>query len=434
MKRLKREVAAQATRKTNPGTPGDRPRHGQVPPHGEHSPRDGDRQPAPERGLHAAGGGRLPPASRVPGARRTPAEPGRGSGFRISLQAWLALLALGLALWLIVRHTSLIFEVSAVLFGAVLLDVAIRPLADRLATQRVPRWITVLAVYFLAAAVLVGLASSLRPLVVTELAHWRSQGPELVQRALNVVGGIPLISEWVPVDSTLGREIAARLGLLGAPALSILAGVGGLLLDAAVVLALAFFLATDTELSARFISAWVPPARRSQFVGFMDDLSQRLARWVWAQIGIAFYFAVTYSLGLTILRVPFALTIGVVGGVLEFIPYVGGFIALLLAVLSAITVYPLLGLWVVVLHVVVVFVESHFIAPTFYGRVIGLHPGIVLIALVAGAKAAGVVGLLFAVPVAVVLAAFVQQAQGALAQARAVPGEPALAEEKELSQ
>jgi predicted PurR-regulated permease PerM len=52
---------------------------------------------------------------------------------------------------------------------------------------------------------------------------------------------------------------------LGAPSLSILAGIGGLLLDAAVVLALAFCLATDTELSGRFISAWVPPARRSQF-------------------------------------------------------------------------------------------------------------------------------------------------------------------------
>jgi predicted PurR-regulated permease PerM len=84
--------------------------------------------------------------------------------------------------------------------------------------------------------------------------------------------------------------------------------------------------------------------------------------------------------------------------------------------------------------VVVVFIESRFIAPTFYGRVIGLHPGSVLIALVAGAKAAGVVGVLFAVSVAVVLAAFLQQAQGALAQARAAPGELALAEKKELSQ
>ena len=67
---------------------------------------------------------------------------------------------------------------------------------------------------------------------------------------------------------------------------------------------------------------------------------------------------------------------------------------------------------------VVVFVESHFIAPTLYGRVIGLHPALVLTALVAGAKAGGVMGVLFAVPVAVVLAAFVQHVQGALAQAR----------------
>jgi hypothetical protein len=143
-------VAAQVTRETNPEPAGDQPRQGQASQR-EHVPHNGDRHAVPMGFARTSHG------------FRQAAEPGRDRGFRLSLQAWLALLALGLTLWLIVRHTSLIFEVSAVLFGAVLLNVAIHPLADRLASRQVPRWITVLAVYFIAAAVLVGLASSLRP-------------------------------------------------------------------------------------------------------------------------------------------------------------------------------------------------------------------------------------------------------------------------------
>jgi predicted PurR-regulated permease PerM len=358
----------------------------------------------------------------------------RRTTWYISLQAWVALLALGVAFWLIFRHTALIATVGAVLFGALLLDLAIRPVADRLAAQGVPRAATVLAIYLVLGAILVGLASSLRPLVVAEAADWQSEGPVLVARGLAVLGRLPLIGGWLPSGNDLGRQLASGLGVLGTPALSMVAGVGRLLLDVAVALVLAFFFAIDTELRGRFLSTWVPPARRERVGVFLDDLTEQLTRWVWAQIGIALYFAVTYSLTLSLLRVPFALTIGIVGGVLEIIPYVGGAIGLLLAVLSAVTVYPLLAVWVILLHVVIVFVESHFVAPTLYGRVIGLHPAIVLTALLAGAKAGGILGVLFAVPVAVVVAAFLNEAQVVLVRSREARHEPAAAEQEELGE
>lgn len=83
----------------------------------------------------------------------------------------------------------------------------------------------------------------------------------------------------------------------------------------------------------------------------------------------------------------------------------GGLVAVTLAVLSALTVNPLLAVWAVLLHLVVSFIEGHVIAPAFFGRVIGLHPAVVLVALLVGAKAAGIVGVLFAVPTAVVVSA-----------------------------
>jgi putative heme transporter len=71
---------------------------------------------------------------------------------------------------------------------------------------------------------------------------------------------------------------------------------------------------------------------------------------------------------------------------------------------------PLLAGWVIVLHLLVSFVESHIIAPALYGRVMHLHPAVVLLALFVGAKVAGVPGVLFAVPVTVVVVAILEEA------------------------
>ena len=114
---------------------------------------------------------------------------------------------------------------------------------------------------------------------------------------------------------------------------------------------------------------------------------------------------------LALLHVPFALTIAVTSGVLGLIPYLGSMIALLLAAVSALTVSPTLAIWVVVLNLVVGNVAAHILAPWLYGRTMGLHSAWVLLALLFGAKVAGVLGVFFAVPVAVMVTAVLQETQ-----------------------
>jgi predicted PurR-regulated permease PerM len=63
--------------------------------------------------------------------------------------------------------------------------------------------------------------------------------------------------------------------------------------------------------------------------------------------------------------------------------------------------------------------EVHILAPTFYGRVMGLHPAVVLMALLIGAKAKGVLGVLFAAPVAVVLSALLEELRAAVIETEA---------------
>jgi predicted PurR-regulated permease PerM len=329
--------------------------------------------------------------------------------WRLGLQAWTALLGLGLALWIIITHVALLMQVLWVLFGALLISLAIRPLADMLSRRRIPRGVTVLAVYVGIALLLSLVGSMLAPTITTEVDRLETGGPALLEKAAAQIAATPFLGKLIPSTTVVVQNLGQRLDVLLRGALSTAASLGGMALDLLVMLVVAFFLASDASLGERILHNWLPRDYQPEIKSVWARLRPRLTRWLWAQVGIALYFAVVFSVGLTLLGVPFAFTIGLVGGILEIIPYLGGFVAVFFAVISALTVEPLLAVWVVVYYLVVTEIESHVVAPAFYGRIMGLHPAVVLLALLIGAKAGGVLGVLFAVPVTVVVAAVLQE-------------------------
>ena len=96
--------------------------------------------------------------------------------WRISSQAWLALLGLGLTLWLIITYLPSILTIGWVLSGAILLSLAIRPFAGWLSRYHIPRGITVLGVYMAGAVLLLGLGYLLSPIIKQEIAYLQSSG------------------------------------------------------------------------------------------------------------------------------------------------------------------------------------------------------------------------------------------------------------------
>ena len=106
------------------------------------------------------------------------------SWWRLSLQTWLALLGLGLSLWLITVNADLLLQVYWIVFGAFLLSLAISPAADTLARRHVPRGLTVLAIYLVFLGLLATLGALLIPVVSIEIALLCNNGPEL----LDIIG------------------------------------------------------------------------------------------------------------------------------------------------------------------------------------------------------------------------------------------------------
>ena len=328
------------------------------------------------------------------------------SGF--TLRSWGGLLALGLALWLIITQAELILEMIWVLLGALLIGLAIRPVADFLGRWRIPRGVTVMGVYLVIVALFVLLGVLLVPVTSAEVSQLEVNGPALFQKALSQVAAIPLLKNALPSADTLVQSLAQQMDTVVNTVAGAVSGLSALIVDVLVALIVGYFFAADANLFERLYARWIPQPHRARVRSVVAHLQRQLTRWMWARLIVAVYFGVVSGAGLALLGVPFALTISLVGAVLEIVPYLGG-AAMVLAVISALTVRPIMALWVVLFYIVAIEIKGHFIEPTLYGRAMGLHPGIVLIALVVGLKAGGVVGVLFAVPVTVVLAVVLDQ-------------------------
>lgn len=332
---------------------------------------------------------------------------------RVSARTVVLTLLVMTGVWL----TILLYRVFVLFFVAVLLAVAISGAVDRLERWRIPRLVSILGIYILIILLLVGMGFVLVPLVAQQISLLRQQLPNLVREPLQ--RGSALIAERFPelrpslptgeLAQQAAQYIATLVGDVGGAALSFGRALVGFIINLVVVLVLAFFLISRRDVAGIFICRLTPTRYQARLLMVTQVIGRRLGRWVRAQFVIATFYAVCFGTGLWLLGVQYAIALGVIGGMLELVPYVGGFIATLLTMTVAFTRDPSLALWVLALHLVVGNIEVHIIAPKVMGRAVETHPVIAILALFSGIELLGIIGGLIAIPLAVVGQALVEE-------------------------
>ena len=332
---------------------------------------------------------------------------------RVSVRTVLLVLLIVGAFWL----TLLLYRVLVLFFVAVLLAVAISGAVNRLEQWKVPRTISILVMYLLLIMLLVGMGFVLVPLVSQQIGLLRRQLPDLVRQPLQqgndwISQRFPDLAQSLPIDDLSQQAAQAATTLaadVGGAAFSFGRALVGFIVNLVVVLVLAFFLISRRDVASIFVRRIIPARHQQRVIDVTNVIGRRLGRWVWAQLTVATFYAVCFGAGLAILGVPYPLALGVIGGMLELIPYVGGFIATILTMIVAFTVEPSLALWVLGLHLIVGNVEVHVIAPKVMGRAVETHPVIAILALFSGIELLGIIGGLVAIPLVVVGQAIVEE-------------------------
>jgi predicted PurR-regulated permease PerM len=163
---------------------------------------------------------------------------------------------------------------------------------------------------------------------------------------------------------------------------------------------LAIFFLKDKSRFARSIEGLLENQRsRELLTGIMSDLDEMLSHFVRAQLYLAAISGAVYIAALTLMRVPYALALGTLGGVMEFIPFVGPVVAgaLILAVSFGFNY----GHLAMVLLFLVVWrgLEDYVVSPRVLGGRVEVHPLAAIFGVLAGGEIAGVAGIYFAIPV-----------------------------------
>jgi predicted PurR-regulated permease PerM len=294
-------------------------------------------------------------------------------------------------------------HVFIVLFTSILLAAAVAPPAHYLARYRVPRPLTILLIYLVVLAVLIGIVALLVPVVVNEVNGLQESLPQYADELQRQIARVAPAQAGKLSAAGAANELSSRLAGFAGTLTSIIFSFFSAGITVVLILVMAFFMADEENFATRTIRRLVPPTYQLRTLALMGRIGTRLGQWARAQLLLAAFFGVAFGIGLRIMGMHYAVTLGAVGAVLEIIPYVGGFITVALAMLLALTQHPFLAIPVVVWYIVVVELEGHVLAPILMDRMLGIHPLIIVIALFLGGEALGILGALLAVPIAIVI-------------------------------
>lgn len=288
------------------------------------------------------------------------------------------------------------------------------PLADRLQKLRFPRTLAVVSVFLLTFLFLGLLVLLIGPLIRQQISALFAALPSIISQIEQV---------WLPnVADFFDLELADNVGLgaflaqykdiagdWGTTVLTSVTSTGSMLAAALMSLflipILTFYLLRDWDSLVAHFAALVPQSQRKTVFELARDTDEVLGAFLRGQLLVMFALAVIYSLGLTLVGLEFAIAIGVVAGLVSFVPYLGFVFGIAIASLTvALEPDPLWHLFgVVATFTVAQMIEGSLLTPKLVGDRIGLHPVMVIFAIAAGGQLFGFFGILLALPAAAVL-------------------------------
>ncbi len=325
------------------------------------------------------------------------------------------LVAIALTGWLF----YLLAPVLTPFVAAALLAYIGDPLADRLQRLKMPRTLAVATVFLLTLIVLALLVVLVGPLISTQVAALLKALPGIVQQVEQV--WLPNVMDLLDIEAGDDIGIGAFLvrysdmaGSWGATVLRSVTKSGGAVAAAVLSLflipILTFYMLRDWDSIMARLSALIPVRQRSIVVALARETDEVLGAFFRGQLMVMLALAVIYSIGLGIVGLKFAVAIGVVSGLVSFIPYLGFVFGIVLAALTvALEPNPLWQMvGVVVTFTVAQLIEGSILTPKLVGDQIGLHPVIIIFAIAAGGQLFGFFGILLALPAAAVLSVLVR--------------------------
>jgi predicted PurR-regulated permease PerM len=338
-------------------------------------------------------------------SRRGPASNG-GAGFQRELVFWLgALVVVVLALWLL-------SEILLPFVAGLAIAYFLTPLTDRLERLGVNRLVAALLIIVVVVLALIYLILLVAPILSGQLLSFIESVPGYVTKLQTLLSdrSLPwvqkLLGAGFSADKSIGDLMTQGVGWLTTFLHSLWSGGRALVSIFSLVVVtpvVAFYLIYDWHRMIRTVDGWIPLHQRDTVRALALEVDAAISGFLRGQTGVCLILGSFYALALTLAGLNFGLLIGLISGLITFIPYVGSMTGLVLSFGVAVAQFwPNYGSILMVLGIFLVgqFVEGNVLSPKLVGESVGLHPVWLIFALLAFGYLFGFVGLLVAVPLA----------------------------------
>lgn len=311
-----------------------------------------------------------------------------------------------------------VFNVLLLFIFAGIIALILTPVVDRMERVRPfrgHRSFTVLLIYAVGMAVIAGAMWLIVPTVIAQAKEL----PTLLQTIENQLRRHGITFSFTSlIKAVNGQQIGVALGVAAAFVSGLVSVVLTLVISIYLLIEGRGVVATARNLF---------PSRQREFDFAAVAVGSTVAAYVRGQVVMSMVIGLYTGVALTIVGVQYAILLGIAAFFLEFIPIVGAVVAMALAVVVALVQSPILAVFALAVGLLGHAIDAYLLGPRIYGRVTRLHALVAMAALLVGAELAGVLGALFAVPIAAVanifLGAFYRARRGEEAMSTRSDGE-----------
>jgi predicted PurR-regulated permease PerM len=305
----------------------------------------------------------------------------------------------------VARGALLLIYVSVLLamgFGPIVRAIERRP------SGRLPRWFAILVVYFLIVGALTIAGLLVVPPLVRQAQELWTRLPSMLDRAQTFLIDRGLLTDRITLGEAVRRapgSPADAVGTVFTAVTSVFTGVLALI----TLLVLTFYLLVESRSILAAFARLFPPHARPRVLEISNKISGKVSAWLSGQLILAASIGASAAIGLWLLGVPYFYVLALIAAVGEMIPVIGPILSAIPAILAGLTVSPQTALFVALFWLVQQQVENNLLVPKIMEKQVGVSPVVIIIALLIGGSAFGVIGALLAVPTAAIVQVIVQE-------------------------
>ncbi len=304
-----------------------------------------------------------------------------------------------------ILHTILLFTVSGFIVFL------INPIITLLLRRKVPRSLAILMTYVLFFGLLVLVILLVGPVIAREFRTFLSNLPgyvsslkaqaRYIQSFLQSLRLTPFLS--INPD-TLINQLAEIATSQIRNLVSLIPSLISLLADIFLILFISIYMLAFLPTIDRSIREGLSEDLLKIYDKFLISMKLAFSRYLLGQIAFMTTIGVASGIAVSIVGLPFPALFGLWAGLTEIIPVVGPILGAIPAIIVALTIRPILALWVVIAFIVIQQIENNVLAPFILGGTVGLNPLLIIFSIIAGGEIAGIVGIFLAVPALVIIA------------------------------